>query len=92
MRQAPIDELIKKSGSVYKLVVVASRRAKELAEGAPKLIDTDLKKVASIALEEIHQGKVICKMPEGEAGAEPKKGRAKAAKAESVKVGSKKKK
>ena len=92
MRQAPIDELIKKSGSVYKLVVVASRRAKELAEGAPKLVETDLKKVASIALEEIHQGKVLCKTPGGEAGAEPKKGRAKAAKAETAKAGGKKKK
>lgn len=89
MRQAPIDELLKRCGSIYKLVVVAARRAKELAEGAPKLIEGDLKKVTSIALEEIHQGKVLYKIQEedGEAGEHKAKPRARVA----AKVGGKKK-
>jgi len=89
MRQAPIDELLKRCGSIYKLVVVAARRAKELAEGAPKLIEGDLKKVTSIALEEIHQGKILYKAQEedGEAGERKAKPRARAV----AKVGGKKK-
>ena len=75
MRQAPIDELMKRCGSAYKLVVVAARRAKELAEGSPKLISTDMKKVASIALEEIHQGKVGLKIEDDAAGKKERKGK-----------------
>jgi len=59
MQQAPIDELLKRCPSIYKLVVVAAKRAKELSEGAPKLVETDHKKVSSVALEEIRQGKVF---------------------------------
>ena len=66
MKQAPIDELQKQCASIYKLVVIAAKRAKELSEGAPKLVRSDLKKVTSIALEEIHQGKVLCKPAEAE--------------------------
>lgn len=58
MQQVPIDELLKRCPSIYKLVVVAAKRAKELSEGAPKLVETNHKKVSSIALEEIRQGKV----------------------------------
>ena len=67
MKQAPIDELVKQCHSIYKLVVIAAKRAKELSEGAPKFVTTDLKKVTSIALEEIHQGKIVCKPSEEEA-------------------------
>ena len=67
MRQAPIDELVKQCGSIYKLVVISAKRAKELSEGAPKVVGTDIKKVTSLALEEIRQGKVLCKPAEGEA-------------------------
>ena len=62
MRQAPIDELLKRCHSIYKLTVMAAKRAKALSEGAPKFINTDMKKVTSIALEEIHQGKIACKI------------------------------
>ena len=69
MKQAPIDELLKQCSSIYKLVVIAAKRAKELNEGAPKLLQTELKKVTSLAIEEIHRGAVLCKPTEGE---EPK--------------------
>ena len=77
MAQVPIEELLRRCPSVYKLVVVAARRAKELAEGAPKLVEGDFKKAASIALEEIRQGKVVCKASEEEGEREKGKGRAK---------------
>lgn len=68
MTQLPIEELLKRCGSVYRLVILAARRAKEVAEGAPPLIETPQRKVTSVALEEILQGKVLYKADEPEAG------------------------
>ena len=66
MGQISIDELLKQCNSIYKLVVIAAKRAKELSGGAPKFVETDLKKITSIALEEIRQGKVLYKAKEEE--------------------------
>ena len=54
----PIEELLKKTNSIYKLVILASRRALELNDGAPKLVKTDSDKSSIIALQEILSGKV----------------------------------
>ncbi len=67
MAQVPIEELLKRCGSVYRLVILAAKRAKEVAEGSPPLVETTHKKVTSVALEEILQGKVLYKVEE-EAG------------------------
>ena len=64
MTQVAIEELLKRSGSVYKLVILAAKRAKEIAEGAPPLVETDQRKVTSIALEEILQGRVLYQVEE----------------------------
>jgi DNA-directed RNA polymerase subunit omega len=63
MSYIPIEKLLDKAGgSVYKLVVAASKRALELAEGQPKLLETvNSVKPSSIALEEIAAGKVKIK-------------------------------
>ncbi len=61
MAQVPIEELLKKCGSVYRLVILAAKRAKEIAEGAPSLVQTSTHKVTSVALEEILEGKVLYK-------------------------------
>ena len=45
-------------GSRYSLVVLAAKRAKQIKEGAPLLIDTDSTNPLTIALEEIAAGKV----------------------------------
>lgn len=58
------EELLKQIDSVYKLVILASRRALELNEGKPKLIDTSSEKVSTVALEEIAQGKLKYKSKE----------------------------
>ena len=93
MQQAPIDELLKRCPSIYKLVVVAAKRAKELSEGAPKLVETDHKKVSSIALEEIRQGKVMLEGLEVVEAKTERKGRGRAkAKAETASAAAKKKK
>ena len=76
MAKTQVEELLKRCPSIYKLVVVAAKRAKELAEGAPKLIETDIRKITSIALEEIRQQKVLYKPSEDDdvrGGAKAKK-------------------
>jgi DNA-directed RNA polymerase omega subunit len=59
----PREKLLDKTGdSIYKLVILASKRALELAEGKPKLVDADATvKLSTLALMEIAQGKVQCK-------------------------------
>jgi DNA-directed RNA polymerase subunit omega len=56
-----MENLLPKTDSVYKLVILASKRALELNEGSPKLVETDSKKVTTIALDEIRDGKISIK-------------------------------
>ncbi len=67
--QVPLDELLKQCRSFYKLTVIAANRAKELMEGSPKLVEGEFKNVASIAIEEIRQGKIRYKPSEDDAEA-----------------------
>ncbi len=66
MSYVPLEKLIDKShGSMYKLVVLVSRRALQLAEGATRLVEAvPGAKVTTLAMEEIAQGKVF--LNEGE--------------------------
>jgi DNA-directed RNA polymerase subunit omega len=75
MAQVPIEELLKRCGSVYKLTILSARRAKELIEGSSPLVPALHKKVTSIALEEILEGKVLYKPEEEPEGDSGKKGR-----------------
>jgi DNA-directed RNA polymerase omega subunit len=63
MTHVPLEDLLDKTEqSVYKLVITASRRSLELAEGRPKLIEVDSGlKTSTIALFEIASGKVTCR-------------------------------
>lgn len=48
--------------SIFKLVILASRRAIEIAKRQPKIAGTDSTvKSSTIALEEIAEGKIQCK-------------------------------
>lgn len=65
MHDAPIDKLLDKTHSIYKLVVLASRRAIELADGAQRLVDEPADaKPAHVALDEIMAGKIEYKIKE----------------------------
>jgi len=56
------EELVKKTGSVYKLCNLAALRAIELNSGMKKLIDSSLtEKVTTVAIREILAGKVRIK-------------------------------
>jgi DNA-directed RNA polymerase subunit omega len=53
-----IDYLAEKVGSKYGLVIMAAKRARQLVDHAPALVETKSNKPVSIALEEIAQGLV----------------------------------
>ncbi len=54
-----IDSLVKKVDSKYTLVTLAAQRARELTDGQIPLIpNTENKKPATIALEEIYEDKI----------------------------------
>lgn len=52
------DTIEQKVRSRYSLVVIAAKRAKQIKEGAPILIDTESTNPLTIAMEEIAAGKV----------------------------------
>ncbi len=52
------DNIKQNIGSRYSLVVIAAKRAKQIKEGAPVLIDTASTNPLTIAMEEIAAGKV----------------------------------
>ena len=58
MSYVPLQDLLKKTDSIYKLVVLASKRAVEINAGAPRLVESDDKKISSVVLEEIAQGRI----------------------------------
>lgn len=63
MTNVALEKLLDKSDhSVYKLVILASKRALEIAEGQPKLVTTNPSiKPSTVALQEIANGKVKSK-------------------------------
>ena len=58
MAYVPLEKLMRKDTSLFKLILAAAARANELAQGAQPLIQTGSKKVSTIALEEIAAGKI----------------------------------
>lgn len=58
MTYVPLEDLMTKSGSLYKLVLAASERAAELNSGIRPLVDARSKKATTQALEEIAEGEV----------------------------------
>jgi DNA-directed RNA polymerase omega subunit len=63
MMYVPLERLLDKTeNSVYKLVITASKRALEIAEGQPKLVGAAMSiKPSTVALQEIFEGRVGCK-------------------------------
>ena len=63
MQDIDRDDLLDKTGSVYKLVVLAALRSIELSDGAAKLVDAPATegKPLNIALREILEGKITYK-------------------------------
>ncbi|MBF0253427.1 MAG: DNA-directed RNA polymerase subunit omega [Candidatus Omnitrophica bacterium] len=65
MKDIPLEKLLIKVPSVYKLSNLAAARASELNSGMKRLVDAEPKdKVTSIAIREIADGKVKIKYDE----------------------------
>ncbi|MFH0827106.1 MAG: DNA-directed RNA polymerase subunit omega [Candidatus Omnitrophota bacterium] len=63
MTYMSLEKLLDKScDSVYKLVILASKRGLEIAEGQPKLVEAAASvKPSTVALQEVAEGKIKCK-------------------------------
>lgn len=66
MAHIPHEKVFRNGTSIFKVTLIAARRAIELVNGAQKLVETGSKNFSTIALEEICQGKVTYKVKEGE--------------------------
>lgn len=65
MSEIPMEKLMEKVNSRYKVVVLASKRTLELAEGKPKLVEAEAAaKLSTIAIKEILEGKITYKSKE----------------------------
>jgi DNA-directed RNA polymerase omega subunit len=60
MSYQPLEKLLPQANnSIYKLIILASKRALELAEGMPRLVENpSSEKPATVALDEIMAQKV----------------------------------
>lgn len=58
MLNPSFEGILKEGDSRYTLVMLSSKRARQLIEGAEPLIETESKKPVSIAIEEILAGKI----------------------------------
>ncbi|MDP8265330.1 MAG: DNA-directed RNA polymerase subunit omega [Candidatus Aceula meridiana] len=63
MAYQPLEKLLPKAAnSIYRLVLLAAKRATELAEGMPSLVERPSNvKTTTLALDEILEGKVVLK-------------------------------
>lgn len=63
MNYVPLEKMIDKTGgSMFKLVVLASKRALEIAEGQPALVAHNSNtRPSTLAMEEIAEGKIYYK-------------------------------
>lgn len=59
MVEPTVNELLEKIDDRYKLVVVTSKRARQLSEGAMPLTDKEEESMVTLAAQEIAEGKVI---------------------------------
>lgn len=63
MAYVPLEKLSPKTdGSMFKLAILVARRALQLAEGAPRLINAPSdSKVTTVAMQEVAEGLVVLK-------------------------------
>lgn len=60
-----VIDLLQKVEDRYSLVIVTSKRARQLIDGAKRLSDVDSKKPLTIAINEVYEGSVTYEAVEG---------------------------
>jgi len=63
MLNPSFNELSEKGDSRYTLVMLTSKRARQIVEGSEPLLETLSKKPVTIALEEVMEGKITYTRP-----------------------------
>ncbi len=58
MIEPSINNLLEKADSRYTLVILAAKRARQLSDGAHKLVNCDSEKPVSVAINEISDDKI----------------------------------
>ena len=58
MVKPAVTDLLKKVDNRYSLIIMTSKRARQIASGATPLVDVDEKSPVTIAVNEIYEGKV----------------------------------
>ncbi len=58
MLYPPVSELLEKVDTKYTLVVATAKRARQLVEGADRLIEIDTDSPVTVAVQEIYEDKV----------------------------------
>ncbi|ASW42974.1 MULTISPECIES: DNA-directed RNA polymerase subunit omega [Eubacteriales] len=53
-----IMDLLKKVDDRYSLVIITSKRARQIIDGSKPYIDTKLKKALTISINEVNEGKI----------------------------------
>jgi len=59
VEEFPLDDIARKAGSRFAVVVAAADRAQQIKDGSPALVDITSRNPLTIALAEIAAGKVI---------------------------------
>jgi DNA-directed RNA polymerase subunit omega len=59
VRPFPIDEIAQMVGGRYSVVIAAARRAEQIKNGAPPLVNIESRNPVTIAMAEIAAGKVL---------------------------------
>ncbi len=67
MQAFEIEKIVGEQGNRYAIVVLAAKRAQQIKDGSPPLVETTAKQPLTIALQEIAEGKVRLGTPEPEA-------------------------
>lgn len=65
MSDVTTEKALSKVGNAFILTIILSERAKELRHGARPLVETDSTNPNDIALQEVCEGKISYKVPEG---------------------------
>jgi len=65
MADITTEKALSKIASGFILTILLSERVKELRQGAKPLVEIDSKNPSEIALQEISQGKITYKLPQG---------------------------
>ncbi len=64
MLKPSIDTLVEKAGSRYSLCIIAAKRARVLINGEDDMMESDIDKPLSIAIDEIMNDEVVAHIPE----------------------------